>query len=71
MSSVLTTPVRVKTPTGKPYLPSTWDTTSSLMCIRYLRLAQVDMATIVCAMPFVLPLAYFMMKRLSGSPEDR
>ncbi len=35
--------------------------------IRYLRLDQVDMAmaTIVCAMPFVLPLVYFMMKRLS------
>ncbi|MEO6564763.1 MAG: sugar ABC transporter permease [Casimicrobiaceae bacterium] len=35
--------------------------------IRYLRLDQVDMAmaTIVCAMPFVLPLVYFMMKLLS------
>ena len=35
--------------------------------IRYLRLDQVDlaMATIVCAMPLVLPLVYFMMKRLS------
>ena len=35
--------------------------------IRYLRLDQVDMAmaTIVCAMPIVLPLVYFMMKRLS------
>jgi multiple sugar transport system permease protein len=35
--------------------------------IRYLRLDQVDlaMATIVVAMPFVLPLMYFMMKRLS------
>ena len=35
--------------------------------IRYLRLDQVDlaMATIVCAMPMVLPLVYFMMKRLS------
>ncbi|HLX27366.1 MAG TPA: sugar ABC transporter permease [Casimicrobiaceae bacterium] len=35
--------------------------------IRYLRLDQVDlaMATIVVAMPFVLPLVYFMMKRLS------
>ena len=35
--------------------------------IRYIRLDQVDMAmaTIVCAMPFVLPLVYFMMKRLS------
>ncbi|HTS22320.1 MAG TPA: sugar ABC transporter permease [Casimicrobiaceae bacterium] len=35
--------------------------------IRYLRLDQVDlaMASIVCAMPLVLPLVYFMMKRLS------
>ena len=35
--------------------------------IRYLRLDQVDlaMATIVVAMPFVLPLMYFMMRRLS------
>ena len=35
--------------------------------IRYLRLDQVDlaMATIVVALPFVLPLVYFMMKRLS------
>lgn len=35
--------------------------------IRYLRLDQVDlsMAAIVVAMPFVLPLVYFMMKRLS------
>jgi len=35
--------------------------------VRYLRLDQVDlsMATIVCAMPLVLPLVYFMMKRLS------
>ena len=35
--------------------------------IRYLRLDQVNMAmaTIVCAMPFVLPLVFFMMKRLS------
>jgi len=35
--------------------------------IRYLRLDQVDvaMATIVSAMPLVLPLVYFMMKRLS------
>ena len=40
--------------------------------IRYLRLDQVDMAmaTIVCALPFVLPLVYFMMKRLSASPEQ-
>ena len=39
--------------------------------IRYLRLDQVDMAmaTIVCALPFVLPLVYFMMKRLSVSSE--
>jgi multiple sugar transport system permease protein len=35
--------------------------------IRYLRLDQLSlaMASIVCAMPFVLPLVYFMMKRLS------
>ena len=35
--------------------------------IRYLRLDQVDMsmASIVCALPFMLPLVYFMMKRLS------
>ncbi len=35
--------------------------------IRYLRLDQVDMAmaTIVCALPIVLPLVYYMMKRLS------
>jgi multiple sugar transport system permease protein len=35
--------------------------------IRYLRLDQVDlsMATIVFALPLVLPLVYFMMKRLS------
>ena len=35
--------------------------------IRYLRLDEVDlaMATIVCALPIVLPLVYFMMKRLS------
>lgn len=35
--------------------------------IRYLRLDQLNMAmaSIVCAMPFVLPLVFFMMKRLS------
>jgi multiple sugar transport system permease protein len=35
--------------------------------IRYLRLDQVDlyMAAVVCALPFVLPLVYFMTKRLS------
>ena len=35
--------------------------------IRYLRLDEVDMsvASIVCALPLVLPLIYFMMKRLS------
>ena len=35
--------------------------------LRYLRLDQVDMAmaTIVCAMPLVIPLVWFMMKRLS------
>ena len=40
--------------------------------IRYLRLDQVDMAmaTIVCAMPFVLPLIYFMVKRLSKNPDE-
>jgi multiple sugar transport system permease protein len=39
--------------------------------IRYIRLDQVDlaMATIVCAMPLVLPLVYFMMKHLSRSSE--
>jgi len=36
--------------------------------IRYIRLDQLDqaMATIVVALPFVLPLVYFMMRRLSG-----
>jgi multiple sugar transport system permease protein len=40
--------------------------------IRYIRLDQVDqaMATIVIALPFVLPLVYFMMKRLSGNPNE-
>ena len=35
--------------------------------IRYLRLDQVDlaMATIVVSLPLILPLVYFMMKRLS------
>jgi multiple sugar transport system permease protein len=35
--------------------------------IRYLRLDQIDlsMAAIVCALPLVLPLVYFMMRRLS------
>jgi multiple sugar transport system permease protein len=35
--------------------------------IRYLRLDEVDMsmAAIVCALPLMLPLVYFMMKRLS------
>ena len=35
--------------------------------IRYHRLDQLSlaMASIVCALPFVLPLVYFMMKRLS------
>ena len=39
----------------------------STLGIRYLRLDQVDlsMAAIVCALPLVLPLVYFMMKRLS------
>ena len=41
--------------------------------IRYIRLDQVDMAmaTIVCAMPFVLPLVYFMMKSLSKSDTEK
>jgi multiple sugar transport system permease protein len=41
--------------------------------IRYIRLDQVDqaMATIVVALPFVLPLVYFMMKRLSSDDEGR
>ena len=35
--------------------------------IRYLRLDRVDLsiATIVFAMPLILPMVYFMMKRLS------
>jgi len=39
--------------------------------IRFIRLDQVDqaMATIVVALPFVLPLVYFMMKRLSGDDQ--
>jgi multiple sugar transport system permease protein len=39
----------------------------STLGIRYLRLDQLNlaMASIVCAMPLVLPLVYFMMKRLS------
>ena len=39
----------------------------STLGIRYLRLDQLDMsmASIVCAMPLVLPLVYVMMKRLS------
>ena len=39
--------------------------------IRYIRLDQVDlaMAAIVCAMPLVLPLVYFMMKNLSRPAE--
>lgn len=41
--------------------------------IRYLRLDQVDMAmaTIVVAMPLILPLVYFMMKRLSADPSEQ
>ncbi len=40
--------------------------------IRYIRLDQVDMAmaTIVCAMPLVLPLVWFMMKNLSKSDQQ-
>jgi multiple sugar transport system permease protein len=39
----------------------------STLGIRYLRLDQLSlaMASIVCALPFVIPLMYFMMKRLS------
>jgi multiple sugar transport system permease protein len=39
----------------------------STLGIRYLRLDRLDlaMASIVCALPLVLPLVYFMMKRLS------
>jgi multiple sugar transport system permease protein len=39
--------------------------------IRYIRLDQVDqaMATIVVALPFVLPLVYFMMRRLSADDQ--
>src|SRR5713226_5802891 len=39
--------------------------------IRYIRLDQVEqaMATIVVALPFVLPLVYFMMRRLSGDEQ--
>ena len=39
----------------------------STLGIRYLRLDQLNMAmaSIVCALPLVLPLVYFMMKRLS------
>ena len=39
----------------------------STLGIRYLRLDQLSlaMASIVCALPLVLPLIYFMMKRLS------
>ena len=39
--------------------------------IRYIRLDQLDhaMATIVVALPFVLPLVWFMMKRLSGDEQ--
>jgi multiple sugar transport system permease protein len=41
--------------------------------IRYIRLDQVDqaMATIVVALPFVLPLVYFMMKRLSADDQQK
>src|SRR3989441_492727 len=40
--------------------------------IRYIRLDQVDMAmaTIVCAMPLVLPLVYFMMRHLSRADQQ-
>jgi multiple sugar transport system permease protein len=41
--------------------------------IRYIRLDQVDMAmaTIVVALPFVLPMVYFMMKRLSADDQQK
>ena len=41
--------------------------------IRYLRLDQLDMAmaTIVVALPFVLPMVYFMVRRLSGNPDEK
>lgn len=40
--------------------------------IRYIRLDQVElaMAAIVCSMPLVLPLVWFMMKRLSRDPRE-
>ena len=40
--------------------------------IRYLRLDQIElsMASIVAAMPFILPLIYIMMRRLSKGPDD-
>ena len=40
--------------------------------IRYLRLDQLDMAmaSIVTALPFVLPLVWFMVRRLSRGPEE-
>jgi len=40
--------------------------------IRYIRLDQVEqaMATIVCAMPIVLPMVYYMVKRLSKGPGE-
>src|SRR5256885_6862147 len=41
--------------------------------IRYIRLDQLDqaMATIVVALPFVLPMVYFMMRRLSGDEQQK
>jgi len=41
--------------------------------IRYIRLDQLDqaMATIVVALPFVLPMVYFMMKRLSADDQQK
>src|ERR1700704_4010101 len=43
------------------------------LSIRYIRLDQVDqaMATIVVALPFVLPLVWFMMKRLSADEQQK
>ena len=48
-------------------LNSRWSLVLATLGLRYLRLDRVDMAmaTIVCAMPLVIPLVYVMMKRLS------
>ena len=51
---------------GGPDSTCLWHVLATLG-IRYLRLDQVDlyMAAVVCALPVMLPLVYFMMKRLS------